>query len=277
MTYPTEFGELLNSTTETYIGQGNPNSNILFLGQEPAIEPNREAYPGQYNLEIKGNIIQWKEHFANCIGYASLADYQFSPLHPYPKQKFQKRYVIKRKDKQIKCGEEGTAPTWYKYQSLINRIFQLYADKNPISRNDFLDFHRYSFHSDMSAVGKSSHYLTNEGNNSVLQRMAMFKSDFFKHFPIVIADVGHFPAIYDKGRAPGKYFYDTFEVECNTPKRYYSRGNWYFKNIRQGVTPQLLLHCPHVIYLSNNLLNEMAEEIVKFAHSHDIDILPKFQ
>ncbi len=41
MKYSDEFKALVNYMLDGYIGHGNPNAKILFLGQEPAID--REA------------------------------------------------------------------------------------------------------------------------------------------------------------------------------------------------------------------------------------------
>lgn len=59
-----------------------------------------------------------------------------------------------------------------------------------MSKDDYLDFHRLSFHTDMSAAAFKNHSNTDEGLNSVMERRSLFSSDFFRSFPIVIAAVG---------------------------------------------------------------------------------------
>ena len=89
MEYPIEFKKLLDYIPKGYIGHGNPNAKILFIGQEPAIDP--EANELQYHLEISGNAEKWKNIVSNRMGYETIdiSKEVFSPLHPYLNQKFQ--------------------------------------------------------------------------------------------------------------------------------------------------------------------------------------------
>lgn len=56
-----------------YIGKGNPNGSILFIGKEAAIDQNTNSEV--YNRDIKNNNLQWiqniKEHTTQN-GYFSL-------------------------------------------------------------------------------------------------------------------------------------------------------------------------------------------------------------
>ena len=52
-----------------YIGQGNPNANILILGKESAINPQKNE--DQYRREIANNYDDWKNIISNGL---SLSD-----------------------------------------------------------------------------------------------------------------------------------------------------------------------------------------------------------
>lgn len=96
MNYSEEFKEMIAYTTEGYIGHGNPNAKILFIGQESAIDPNK--HKEQYKLEIADNAGQWRNITSAGIGYESidLSKNEFgSPLQPWANQKFQVRSEMK--------------------------------------------------------------------------------------------------------------------------------------------------------------------------------------
>ena len=130
------------------IGHGNPNAKILILGQEPALHKDSE----QYSLEIANNKHQWQILVENGSGYESInpAVISFgSPLWPWANQRFMVR--SKTKDGKIK-GKEGTAKTWYNYQKLVYRILN-----KETMHGGILDFHKLSFHTDMSAEASQKH------------------------------------------------------------------------------------------------------------------------
>ena len=69
MKYPKEFENLIKETKKHYesefIGVGNPASNILIIGKEPAI-PKEKEY--QRKLEVECNFEHWKSDVNNGIG-----------------------------------------------------------------------------------------------------------------------------------------------------------------------------------------------------------------
>ncbi|MBD5243059.1 MAG: hypothetical protein HDS60_03105 [Barnesiella sp.] len=271
MNYSKEFQTLLDCHPNGYIGHGNPNSKILFIGQEPAIDcrNNRE----QYVLEIADNAEQWRNIVANGIGYDSIdpSKIEFgSPLHPWANQKFQVRSVMNTGEIR---GEEGTAKTWYNYQKLINRILELYSkDRKPMNKNDHLDLHRLSFHTDMSDAAYTKHSESIDGKQSVIERVSLLSADFFRNFPIVIAAVGHFP----RDTYGNSYFGDIFGVEFlgNEETELY---NWMNVSVRNDdAHPMLLIHTPQFSdAISDIYIEQIAKRIVDFAKEHNIKLLPE--
>lgn len=109
MKYSKEFKILLDHRSNGYIGHGNPNAKILFIGQEPAI--NREINEEDYKRDIANNAEQWRNIVSAGKGYDSVdhSKIEFgSPLHPWANQKFQVRSKLQNKAFR---GEEGTSRT----------------------------------------------------------------------------------------------------------------------------------------------------------------------
>ncbi len=274
MRYSNEFRSLLDYMPVGYIGHGNPNAKILIIGQEPAIDCDTNAK--QYAVEVANNAEQWRTIVSKGIGYESVDPSKIeygSPLHPWANQKFQVR-TGSEESGNLK-GAEGTARTWYNYQKLINCIFELaYEGRKLMSKNDELDFHRLTFHSDMSAVAskKHNHEKKDDSAKSVSERVLLFSSDFFRNFPIVIAAVGHFP----RDTYGNEYFRDIFGVEFlgNEETEIW---NWMNVSIRnEEVHPMLLIHTPQFSdAISDRYIEKIAKRIVGFANEHHINLIPE--
>lgn len=271
MKYSEEFKKILDYKPDGYIGHGNPNAKILFIGQEPAIDCKNN--PKQYNHEIVGNAGQWRNITPAGIGYESIDSSKIefgSPLHPWANQKFQIRSVMQNGE--VK-GEEGTAKTWYNYQKLINKIFELYSEgRKAMTKDDHLDFHRLSFHTDMSDAAYKNHSESIEGKQSVSERVSLLSSDFFRNFPIVIAAVHNFP----RDTYGDEYFGDIFGVEFlgnEETKRY----EWINVSIRNDHNhPMLLIHTPQFSEaISDEYFDQIARRVVDFANEHHINLMPE--
>lgn len=253
-----------------YIGHGNPNAKILFIGQEPAIDP--EANELQYHLEISGNAEKWKNIVSNRMGYETIdiSKEEFSPLHPYVNQKFQ--VASKNKNGHFR-GKEGTSRTWYNYQKLVNKILDLYSgNRKTMTKDDYLDFHRLSFHTDMSDATSKKHSNTLEGRKSVIDRVSLLSSDFFRKFPVVIAAVGHF----SRDTYGDSYFVDLFNVDF-LGNESSEKSKWMNISIRKSPNnPMLLIHTPQFsAAISDQYLDKMARHVVDFAQDNRIDLLPE--
>lgn len=283
MKYSEEFKALIGSTNENYIGHGNPNAKILFLGQEGASNPEaaiEEDSRNDYLRSIKANREDWNCNIQKSIGYNNLTEsctpdtlVNYNPLFPYKGQKFQVRSASE-KSGHLK-SPKGTSRTWYNYQKLINKILErVSAERKPMTKDDDIDFHRFSFHTDMSAVAskKHNHDKKEEAAKSVLERKALLSSDFFSNFPIVIAAVGHFP----RDTYGDEYFGDIFDVEFlgNEETEIYK---WINVSVRNDeVHPMLLIHTPQFSgAISDQYLDQIAKRIVDFACERHINLTPE--
>lgn len=267
MEYNKSFKELLNTQhLDGYIGHGNPNAKILILGQEPAQDFGSE----NYMHEIAGNQAQWLDIVGRNVGYESISfdiERFGSPLWPWANQRFAVRTELRKtKDgntEQIVRGAHGTAKTWYNYQKLIYGIL-----KRELVKNGQLEFHKYSFHTDMSAQASKKHGKIDKdaAKESVYKRATeLFSADFFRHFPIIIAPVGHFP----KDFYGDDYFHAAFGVEFRPDES----KDWINVNIRKDVNhSQILIHCKQIAYASNKYIEEIANIARNFAEKQKINL-----
>lgn len=267
MEYNKSFKEMLNTQhLDGYIGHGNPNAKILILGQEPAHNFGSE----NYMREIADNQTQWLDMVERNIGYESINfdTIQFgSPLWPWANQRFAVMTKIRKTNDGdtdlIIRGSHGTAKTWYNYQKLVYGILQ-----RELVKGGQLDFHKYSFHTDMSARASKKHSEIDKvaAKESVNKRaVELFSSDFFRHFPIIVAPVGHFPRdIYGDD-----YFHAAFGVEYRPDQS----KEWINVNIREDRDyPQILIHCKQIAYASNKYIEKIANLARNFAEKLNINL-----
>lgn len=283
MKYSDEFKSLVVSTTENYIGHGNPNAKILFIGQEGASDPEaaiEEDGRNDHSRSLESNRKDWIHNIQLDVGYDNISESctsdtlkNYNPLFPYKGQKFQVRSGSEE-CKNLR-GEAGTSRTWYNYQKLINRVFELILnERKPLNKESDLGFHQLSFHTDMSAVAskKHNHGRKEDAAKSIVKRVSLLSSDFFRNFPIVIAAVGHFP----KETYGDKYFREIFSVEYQGNKGMIP-GKWLNVNIRNDEEcPMLLIHTPQFASaISDAYIDQIAKCVVTFASKHHIKLMPE--
>ncbi|WP_303644582.1 hypothetical protein [Bacteroides caecimuris] len=273
MNFSDDFKSLLIKTSEGYIGHGNPNAKILFLGQEPAWNKDIPRQREQYLREIATNRIEWEEIVARGDGYEMIDSYAdnpdnvpifYSPLHPWPLQKFQIRRGSEEDGNLV--GRDGTATTWYYYQVLVNLIFS-----KSLAKDAMLTFHRSTFHTDMSDAAYRQHDFTkNDSKASVIKRIELLMQPFYNSFPVVIAAVGNFPRdTYGDG-----YFGEVFGVK-HIGNQAGENLPWINVSVREDDKPQLLIHCQQVSApLPNAYFKRIAEIVRDFANKNNVDLNP---
>lgn len=265
--YSDEFIELIYSMwgNGDYVGHGNPNAKVLFLGQEPAWDKRKDK--DHYKEEIANNCDDWINIVKTGFGFKnvdpSVSAYS-SPLNPWPNQKFQ---IYTKRKNGIVTGKDGTARTWYIYQKILN---ELYGKK--LDREDYLTLHQLSFHTDMSSEASKRHGdRGKDSSDSVRLRKIFLSRDFFRKFPVAIAAVGNFP----KESYGDKYFKDVFDVDYKGNQA--SEGMpWINVNVREGKNPQLLIHCQQVTArkLRDAYFHRIVEIIKKFINDYNVDLTP---
>lgn len=151
-----------------YIGFGNPNSEILIIGQEKAIAINDFK---KIREESKDNPQQWKTLICEKI-----TDYKYkfsqyenfvNPIHPY----------------KIKAKANGRGQTWFYYQRLISLIYPD-NEKSKLAN----PFFEKCFISELNhKVSKKS-----LGYQKNLKREKLWSFSFFTNFPIIILAAGSY-------------------------------------------------------------------------------------
>ncbi len=130
MNYSEDFKELIKksaaliekSKAYSFIGAGNPNGKILFIGKECAIDENMGDL---YKAEIKEHINRWRENISEdlsqekvdgeCEELIKQLNYsKYNPLFPY---KGKKKTIFDR-TKRV----DGVTRTWFFYQKLYDMI-----------------------------------------------------------------------------------------------------------------------------------------------------------
>lgn len=267
MNYSDEFEELVSNSNPNnnndYIGTGNPNSKILIIGKECAI--NSEIEKSKLQGEIGENIINWTNNIKNpnlVVENWNGDSNRINPLFPYKGQKFT-IYNEKRNS-----GKGGTSSTWYYYQKLYNKIRKL-----PQSSFDKIDFHNNVFITELNS--NPSNYSKNQNpenrRNSINQRSnVFFKSDFIQNFPIVILATSHYTKEHniDICKLFNVDFEGNTQIIDKNPKQWYNLHT----NKEQGKN-KLLIHTKQLsMNISDKLLDEIANEIKSFAKENNIEL-----
>ena len=145
-----------------FIGFGNPNSEILLVGQEMAIDP--EKSPVTLKMESHGNPEQWNEIIENNI---SDINYSFNGENGFKNP---------RKPYDTKPTE-----TWRSYGRIVEKITCKKLNKNQ-------EFFEHSFITEINTVVSK----TQKGYSPDKERNFILHHSFFKNFPITILATGHY-------------------------------------------------------------------------------------
>lgn len=265
MEYINEFKELLKQHPFSYIGTGNPNSKILIIGKECAIDPDKEAQ--RHHIEVLNNPKDWVSNIEKKLNPEDIDNWfttrcpKYNPLYPY-KGQLAKRYT---KDA-LGVENKGTSTTWVKYQKLIDLIIR--PDNH---RSGSINFHEDSFITELSDVpGKySSHVKDKDKRNSILQRSELLESSFFQQFPIVIVACGMDIRNYSINLE--KIFNVKFQPATHFIRNI--RSNWYNIHFGIGKHPKILIHTNQLsMSISNQLLYEIAKHCKEFSIENQIKI-----
>lgn len=261
--YKNEFKELINSSQKLYIGTGNPNSRILIIGKECAIDKDRDHH--RYKTEIENNSEDWLMNIEKDIRCKDVDDWfsvvspKYNPLYPYKGQ------LAKRLAKVDGVENGGTSSTWVNYQKLRDLIF------SEETKSDKIIFHEDCFLTEFSTiVGRYSSCVKKEHKReSITQRSQLFQSSFFQQFPIVIAACGM--DVRDYSINLEELFNVKFQPDTRIIEN--TKRNWYNIHFGVGDQPKLLIHTNQLsMNISNKLLEEIAVVCKDFISKYGIDI-----
>lgn len=165
-----------------YIGFGNPNSDILIIGQEKAISKKhknillRESIdnPKQWMNLISENIFDYEYKFEQYDGF-------MNPLHPYVE----------------KAIGNQTGQTWFYYQKLVSMVYPELQTSSLAN-----SFFSKAFITELNhqPSKKSLGYTSNP------EREKLWSFNFFRSFPLVILATGSYISRLDIKRLFGVKF-----------------------------------------------------------------------
>lgn len=234
--YSKDFEEFVNNGVSKYfIGTGNPNANILFIGKESAISEDNLESKKWYNK----NASDWKSHIKNNT--CEILSY------PIPKEH------IFRKEKS--WGKN----TWSKYQQLSDFIFS--KDKKPY----YIDFLENVF---TTEINDSPNKNTNTANKSSLnERKLLFKeSKFIQNFPVIVLACSDYIKNNDEIREIDEIFGVHYRDEYE--KKIYTKSNWFYSHYNEEKTKLVI----HTRQLSTNVMSDLLEEMGKVIRNHLISL-----
>ena len=234
-----------------YLGLGNPNADILILGQELtddnlSIEENGEK-----------NIDSWYDIISNKRNFSDINHLEDNALFPWKGQQF----TVRKVDKNGKItGEKGTSATWYFYQYLVDLIL----NKGKKAIKDNIDFHKYSFQSELNQLNaKMAHLIPKDDKiriKSIKDREELFAQPFFNKFKIVIIACGHYQRDYSFN------IEDTFRVNWRQPTIKISKGNWFNLHYNKDRdNPKIVIHTRQFSSgISSELIEGIAVKCIEF-------------
>jgi hypothetical protein len=220
-----------------YIGQGNPTSNILIVGMEPAIGS------GNPKEEIRGNI-EWVKECMNTD--------------------IQKLYCMDLQRTTFKGNH-----TWKVYQKLIDFIKEGHSTCGP-----FLDFGKFAFATEMNNWTGKRKIITstniNTFKNVLEERRKLFKdSKFIQSFPVTILACSNYIVNNDEDRQIDNTFdvtYDTYgEHRIISPKG----KAYHFWTHHSSDGKRLVVHTRQ---LSTDIPTNMIEKLAETINAHLINI-----
>jgi len=229
--YSNSFKKFVTEGIDNYfIGTGNPNSSILLIGKESAIEPNDTIGHNWYSR----NARDWKEHIDNetseCLTY----------------------YV----DENHMLRKNWGKNTWSKYQLLSNYIWCKQTEKYRV------DFLQSIF---ATEINDSPEKTTSKANKSGLNdRKLLFKnSSFIQGFPVVVLACSN----YIKNNSDLREIDEVFDVTYDGDeigKYWFNKGNWFFTHHNLDSSKLVI----HTRQLSADVNNEMLMKMGEIIRLH---------
>lgn len=213
-----------------FIGTGNPNAKILFIGKESAIS---ELDVVNNNSYLR-NAQDWQTHIDNNT--CEKLEYDVCKNHSLRKG----------------WGKN----TWSKYQKLSNYILGTETE------NFKIDFLKDVFTTEINDAPSLN---TNTADkNSLNFRKNLFKeSSFIQEFPVIVLACSDYITNNDEMREIDEIFGVTYDGD-KIGKHWYNKGNWFFTH-RNEDGDKLVIHTRQ---LSADVKNEMLEKMGLVIKTH---------
>lgn len=227
------------------MGTGNPESKILIIGKECAVDSKEQVDTDtlkrrEYEL-LHQNLNGWEAVIYPERFTAAQRTQAFPVLFPHPGQK----------NKPDRNRNGGTSDTWVKYQKICDAVYHQGVPSETIN------FHDRIFITEMNQIPSawSAHQDKWMRKESVARRQVMFREcRFFQQFPVVILACGPYP------REMGFDIEETFRVQWDRQIRGKARQ---FYNLHQASDHRIVIHTRQLSTdVSDGLIENLRREIV---------------
>lgn len=227
MEYSSEFKKFVSdcNLNRFYVGIGNPNARILFIGKEPALP--------EGDVEYENNAKEWQEHINNetCHKLEYLVD---------------EKHVLR---KSWGCN------TWSKYQKLKDHVF------NSVERKNYVDFLRDVFTTEMNDT-TNLRTLTADKSSLNAKKELFRDSKFIQRFPVIVLACSNYIHNNDEIREIDDIFGVTYDGD-NKGKYCYNKNNWFFTHHSLSYD-KLVIHTRQLSAdVVDEMLRDMAKVINK--------------
>lgn len=213
-----------------FIGTGNPNAKILFIGKESAIAPTDTVGRNWY---LK-NATEWKCHLDNDT--EECYSYTVDENHPLRKN----------------WGKN----TWSKYQLLSDYIWNKQTEKYRV------EFLQSIF---TTEINDSPAKTTSEANKSGLnERKLLFKnSTFIQEFPVIVLACSDYIKNNSETREIDEIFNVVYDGD-EKGKYWFNKTNWFFTHHNPDKSKLVI----HTRQLSADVSNEMLKIMGEVIRQH---------
>jgi hypothetical protein len=223
-----------NGVDKYYIGTGNPNAQILFIGKESALASDNTIGLNWYFR----NANDWQTHISNNT--CEILEYEIEPTH------------VLRKG----WGRN----TWSKYQKLSDYI----REKKPTRFK--VDFLNYIFTTEINDSPEKNTY--NADKSSLINRKELLKkSDYIQGFPVIVLACSNYIKNNEEAREIDNIFGVTYDGD-ETGKYWYSKGNWFFTHHNDDRSRLVI----HTRQLSADVKDELLKDLGTVIREHLVKI-----
>lgn len=199
---------LAQKYSTSFIGYGNPDSDVLIIGNECAFTPettwDREKKFNQ--ITYYDNAKSWLKYVEKPIDSSEIPDWKDTMEWDWENH-FSPRFAFKGQFYSVaKWAYGATSPVWFTYQKLIDAyrrvtrssgLFDVW-EGDYLKEPDSLDFQDHCFITEFSDVPMEKSNPSHKTEASVVSRInTLFKEAFFQSFPIVVISSRAYVKLYN--------------------------------------------------------------------------------
>ena len=198
---------LAQKYSTSFIGYGNPDSDVLIIGNECAFTPettwDREKKFNQ--ITYYDNAKSWLEYVENPIDSSEIPDWKDTMEWDW-ENSFTPRFAFKGQFySKAEWVYGATSQVWFTYQKLIDAYRRITRSSGHndnlggyLKEPDCLDFQDHCFITEFSDVPMEKSNPSHKTEASVVSRInTLFKEAFFQSFPIVVISSRAYVKLYN--------------------------------------------------------------------------------